>query len=74
MPTLGDLRRAAGLTQWEVAQSLHTRPPQVSAWERGAAVPSTRFLRPLAGLLGVSVDELLSVLDQTAGAGEVTAG
>ena len=65
MPTLGELRRAAGLTQWEVAKRVDTRTPQVSAWERGAVTPSTKFLRPLATLLGVSLDELLDALETT---------
>ena len=65
MATLGELRRAAGLTQWQIATALDTRPPQVSGWERGTIVPSTRFLRPLATLLSVSLDELLDALEKS---------
>ena len=65
MATLGDLRRAAGLTQWDVAKALDTRPPQVSAWERGRAYPDGRFIRPLAKTLNVTADELLDALEST---------
>jgi transcriptional regulator with XRE-family HTH domain len=60
-----DLRRRAGLTQMQVAVAVGTTPPQVSMWERGKITPSTAHLRPLAQILGVSLEELLDALDES---------
>ena len=52
-------RRAAGLTQQQVADALGVSFQAVSKWEGGLACPQTEVLAPLAAALSVTVDELL---------------
>lgn len=52
-------RKELGYTQKELAQKLFLSDKAVSKWETGASIPDTAMLIPLAGLLGVSVTELL---------------
>lgn len=47
------------LTQKELAERLAVEPQTVSKWERGAGVPDTSLLVPLARIFGVSVEEIL---------------
>ena len=61
--TLRDLREQAGLSQRALALRLGVRQQAVCRWEAGEVWPRSWMLRPLAGALGVSVDELLDVLD-----------
>jgi transcriptional regulator with XRE-family HTH domain len=56
--TIKELRRAAGLTQLELANRLQVTPSTVYKWERGANEPSATNLRDLARALGVSMDEI----------------
>ena len=56
---LYELRRAAGLSQEELAERLNVSRQAVSKWENGASDPSTVNLLALAKLYGVSADELL---------------
>lgn len=62
-PTLGarirGLREARSLTQVEVADHLGVSQTAVSYWEKGRRVPSVAMLARLAGLLGVTIDELI---------------
>lgn len=53
------LRKAAGLTQAELAEKLNYSDKAVSKWERGESVPDVVTLMQLAKLFGVSVDTLL---------------
>ena len=53
------LRRAAGLSQEELAEKLTVSRQAVSKWENGAAQPELSKLVELSRLYGVSVDELL---------------
>lgn len=53
------LRRAAGMTQQEVADRLGVSNKAVSRWERDECAPDLSLLPPLAELFGVSCDELL---------------
>lgn len=55
------LRRAAGLSQEELAEKLNVSRQAVSKWENGAAQPELSKLVELSRLYGVSVDELLSL-------------
>ncbi len=59
---IADRRKSLGLTQAEVAQKLNVSFQAVSKWENGT-LPATELLAQLAAMLGVSVDELLAVLD-----------
>lgn len=59
--TLADKRRAAGLTQAEVAARLGVTPARLTHWEtacRGCA-PSLRTLARLAEVYGTTIDDLL---------------
>ena len=57
---IGLLRKEKGLTQEELAQHMGVSPQAVSKWENDQTCPDISALPKLAGLLGVSVDELLS--------------
>ena len=56
-------RRAAGMTQAELAQRLNYSDKSISKWERGDGVPDVFVLCDLSEIYGVTVDELLSVDD-----------
>jgi phosphoribosylformylglycinamidine cyclo-ligase len=57
---LAETRRQKGLTQQQVANALQISFQAVSKWENGSAYPNTELLLALAGLLGVTVDEILN--------------
>ena len=54
------LRRQKNLTQRELAEAVGVTDKAVSRWERGRGLPDVSLLTPLAGVLGVSVTELLA--------------
>lgn len=62
--TLGEklmqARKAAGLTQADIAAKLHVSRQAVSRWESGQSKPSTEKLLALGELYGVSIDRLLN--------------
>ena len=53
-------RKAAGLTQADVAAKLNVSRHAVSRWESGQSKPSTEKLLALGDLYGLSIDQLLS--------------
>lgn len=53
-------RKAMGLTQDQLATALGVSVAAVSKWETGSAYPDITLLAPIARLLNVTVDELLS--------------
>ena len=53
-------RKEKNLTQEEMATRLGVTAPAVNKWESGASMPDIALLAPIARLLGVSLDELLS--------------
>ena len=53
------LRRAADMTQEQLADKLGVAYQSVSRWENGTTYPDMEFLPVLAGIFGVTVDELL---------------
>lgn len=57
-------REKLGLKQQDVANSLGISPQAVSKWERGENAPDITVLEPLARLLGVSADWLLSAQER----------
>jgi class 3 adenylate cyclase len=57
-------REKRGLKQQDIANALGISPQAVSKWERGENAPDIGVLKPLARLLGVSADYLLSVNDE----------
>ena len=56
---VSQLRREKGLTQRQLAETLHISDKAVSKWETGVSIPDVGLLLPLAEVLGVSVTELL---------------
>ncbi len=56
---ISNLRRNKNLTQKELADLLGITDKAVSKWERGAGYPDISMLRPIADILGTSVNELL---------------
>lgn len=57
---IATLRKEAGLTQQQVADTLHVTDRAVSKWERGLNYPDVTLMEPLSAVLGVSVEELLT--------------
>lgn len=56
---LKNLRKAAGITQQELADKLNVHPQTVSKWERGITEPDIAQLGELASTLGISLEKLL---------------
>ena len=56
---LAELRKRKGWTQKELAERLNVTDKAVSKWERGLGFPDIKLIEPLAGLLEVSVLELI---------------
>ena len=52
-------REKAGLTQAQLAEAVFATRQTVGNWERGATLPDIQSLQLLAGVFGVTVDELL---------------
>lgn len=55
-----ELRRKAGLTQVELADSVGVAQNVVSQWETEVALPRVRQLPELAQVLGCNIDELFT--------------
>ena len=53
-------RKAKNLTQEEMANRLGVTAPAVNKWENGNACPDIMLLTPIARLLDITLDELLS--------------
>lgn len=58
MVTIRDLRRAADMTQTELAEKIGCTQKDVSRWERGQVKPSAETLRALSKVFGVSMDSI----------------
>lgn len=67
------LRRGMGWNQSELARRLHISTSAVGMYEQGRREPSLASLVELAGVLGVSVDYLLTGKPLTAGDTEAIA-
>ena len=59
------LRLRRGITQEELALHLGITAQAVSKWERGVATPDISLLPAISVYLGVSIDELFSLSDET---------
>jgi len=57
---LRQLRSERNLTQVRLAQLLNTTPRVYNRWERGDAVPGFDTIVKIAGILNVSIDELVA--------------
>ena len=71
MTTLGKkiqkLRKEKGWTQEELAGRVGVSAQAVSKWETDVSSPDISLLRPLAELLGVTVDQLLDLEEKEEG-------
>lgn len=59
-------RKEAGLTQEEMANRLGVSTPAVNKWENGNSNPDIELLAPIARLLHISLDTLLSFHEELA--------
>lgn len=59
MSRLSTLRKAAGLTQQQLADLLGVKRTVVTNWETGVAITPTKYLLALAEILGCTVEDLL---------------
>ena len=55
-----EYRKEKHMTQEEMASRLGVSAPAVNKWERGVSYPDITLLAPIARLLGITVDTLLS--------------
>ena len=69
---IAELRRAASLTQIELAERLNYSDKAVSKWERGESVPDIAVLKEIADMFGVRVDYLLTEDHSGAAPEEIT--
>ena len=53
-------RKLSGMTQEEMANRLGVTTPAVNKWENNNTLPDVALLAPIARLLGITTDELLS--------------
>ena len=56
---LAALRKAAGMTQRELAEQLHVSDKAVSRWERDECAPDLALIPVIAEIFSVTCDELL---------------
>ncbi len=59
-------RKAANLTQAELAEKINYSDKAVSKWERAAGMPDVDVLKQIADLFGVTVDDMLTKSDKPA--------
>ncbi len=57
-------RKSKDMTQEEMAKRLGVTAPAVNKWENGNSYPDILLLAPIARLLGISVDTLLSYREE----------
>ena len=61
--TIGEMirtrREEQGMTQQELAGNLYVSRQTVSRWESGSRCPDLMTVKKIAGILGVSLDELV---------------
>lgn len=57
---IAERRNALGITQVELAETMHVTRQTVSRWENNAVLPDIEKISELAGILGVSCDYLLN--------------
>ena len=57
---IADCRKHANLTQMQLAEKLGITDRAISKWETGKALPDSSIMLELCGLLGITVNDLLS--------------
>ena len=63
MKQLGKLRKAANMTQDQVAERLGVKRSALARWEIGANIPPSKYLLPLSRILGCTVETLLQDIE-----------
>ncbi len=58
-PFLAQQRKAAGMTQGDLAEKLHVSAAAVSKWERGKCLPELGKLEDIAGIFGITVLDVM---------------
>lgn len=58
-------REDKGMTQQNLADKIFVTRQSVSRWERGERYPDLLMIKKISGILGISIDELLSEEDLT---------
>jgi transcriptional regulator with XRE-family HTH domain len=58
---LAELRKAVGLSQYELARYVGVPQPNIAFWEQSEKPPRSEVLPKMAEVLGVSVEDLLIV-------------
>jgi len=58
---LAELRKAAGLSQYELARYVGVPQPNIAFWEQSEKPPRSDVLPKMAEVLGVTVEDLLIV-------------
>src|ERR1051326_4873357 len=56
---LAELRKAAGLSQYDLARKVGVPQPNIAFWELSAKPPRSDVLPKLARALGVTLDDLI---------------
>jgi transcriptional regulator with XRE-family HTH domain len=59
-PRIAALRKAAGISQSELAQMLKISPSAVGMYEQGRREPALDILAAMAGIFGVTIDFLVT--------------
>ena len=54
------IRKARNMTQQDLADKLKVSRQAVSRWEMGTAVPELEHLKNMAGIFGITMDELVT--------------
>jgi len=63
--TLEELRDLHGFSIEDVALALRVSRMAVYMWEQGKATPNTKNLRKLANLFDTTMDEMMSIIQET---------
>lgn len=56
---ISELRKASGMTQAQLAESLNYSDKSVSKWERGDGVPDVVVLQKMAELFGITLNDFI---------------
>lgn len=62
--TIRRYRKEKNMTQEQMAERLGVTAPAVNKWEKGNSLPDIMLLSPIARLLGISLDVLLSYQEE----------
>ena len=57
---IAECRKQEGLTQMQLSEKLGITDKAISKWERGISMPDASIMLEVCGILGISVNELLS--------------